>query len=159
MNTIATIGTVFRKAPILAWLAAGLLVLAGVWWLVSSWKSEPTVAGTVRVDGQLLHAGSIRFIPPAGTGGPDAGAAIREGSYRIEKGLRVGEYQVVIHGTRKTQKKTEDPGTPGRLIWDEVELIPPEYNDKTKLVRMVNGGANTFDFVIEASTGKARSSR
>jgi hypothetical protein len=159
MNIIEKRKTAFRKTPILGWLTAGLLVLAGILLIVSGCNSEPTVRGTVQIDGQLLHAGSIRFVPAAGTRGSDAGAAIRDGSYQIEKGLRAGEYKVVVHATRKTRKKTEDPGTPGRVIWDEVELIPPEYNDKSKLVYTVKEGANTFDVPIEGSTAKARSGK
>jgi hypothetical protein len=124
-------------------LAAGLLILSGCA------KHEPSVAGTVLLDGVPLPSGRIRFVPVEGTPGPDAGAVIDEGKYSITKGLTTGKYRVEIHGTQEsTLRKERDPLTPIWLIPAEVESIPSEYNVKSQLVQTVEAGSNTADFVL-----------
>src|SRR5437879_2240436 len=100
MNNIEKIRAAFRKAPILGWFAVGLLLLAGLLLLSAGFRSGPTVTGIVRLDGQPLPKGWIRFVPDEGTTGPDGGAAIRQGKYSIPKGLMVGKYNVEIKGMR-----------------------------------------------------------
>ena len=90
----------------LSCLAAGLLLLAGCS------KPKPTVTGVVRLDGELLPTGWIKFVPIADTPGPDAGAEIEEGQYQIEKGLREGVYRVEIRATRRMAKWVPDPAGP-----------------------------------------------
>src|SRR5262245_24818007 len=104
-------GTAVRKGPILGWLAIGLPLLSGLLLLFFGCsQSEPSVSGTVRLDGQPLPEGWIRFVPDAGTSGPDGGAAIREGKYGIPKGLTAGKYKVEIQGMRTVPtKKMRDP--------------------------------------------------
>src|SRR5262249_16927788 len=96
-------------------LAAALVVfLAGALVVSGCSKNEPTVTGTVLLNGQPLPKGSIRFIPIPPTTGSDAGAAIQEGTgtYRIEKGLTVGKYKVEIRGIRlNPEKKVFHPVT------------------------------------------------
>src|SRR5262245_39504348 len=100
MNLMAKIRTAFRKAPIPCWFAAGLLVLAGLLLLAGGLKSGPSVRGKVLLDGEPLPRGSIRFVPVKGTTGSDAGSAIHQGEYRIEKDLAGGKYRVEIQSTR-----------------------------------------------------------
>jgi hypothetical protein len=124
-------------------LAAGLVLVTGCG------KSEPSVVGTVLLDGDPLPSGRIRFVPVEGTPGPDAGAVIDEGKYSITKGLTTGKYRVEIHGTQEsTLRKERDPFTPIWLIPAEVESIPPEYNAKSQLLQTVEAGSNTADFVL-----------
>jgi hypothetical protein len=149
MNTIGKKRTFFRKAPTLGWVAAGLLGLAGLLLLAGGWKSEPTVAGIVRLEGQPLAHGSIKFVP-ASTKGPVAGATIKAGNYHIVKGLRVGEYRVEIHGPGPTPKMVQDPEAPGRLVPKEVEAV----DQNSKLTCVVNAGANAIDFEVEGFKGK-----
>ena len=130
-------------------LAAGLLLLSGCG------KSEPSVVGTVLLDGDPLPAGWIRFVPVEATPGPDAGAVIEEGKYSVTKGLTTGRYRVEIHGTKEsTSRKERDPLTPSELIPAEVELIPAEYSLKSKLIRTVEAGSNTLDFALTRGKGK-----
>src|SRR5262249_61095248 len=98
--------------------------------------------------------GSITFVPMEGTLGPGGGSAIDEGRYRIDKGLRVGEYQVKIQGTRPGQKRVQDPLAPARLVRDTVQVVPPEYNQNSKLIRMVNAGSNSIDFDLKGFDSK-----
>jgi hypothetical protein len=153
MNAIEKIRDTFRRAPLLGWGAIGLLLLAGVLLVIAALPSGPTVTGIVRLDGQPMPTGRIKFVPLPGTQGPDAGATIEEGKYRIEKGLTGGEYRVEIQGTRKTTRRVNAP-FPGELVPDEVPLVAAEYNDNSKLTSRVNAGANTLDFEVEALKSK-----
>jgi hypothetical protein len=138
------------RALTFGWLAASVVLCFGCA------KSGPTVTGTVRLDGALLPTGSIRFIPIENTPGPDAGAAINEGNYKIEKGLAVGKYRVEIQSfrPRKDGTKPRDPLIPPDA--DEKEAaVAREYNLESKLTREVIPGPNTFDFDVKGTkTGK-----
>ena len=131
------------------WLAAGgLLVLACVglalWFLR---ESEPTVTGTVRLDGQVLPKGSIALGPIDGTPGPGGGGGINnEGKYEITRGLRPGKYRVEIRSTRTLQRKVLNPTIPSELVYEEVSVIPEQYNTKSSLIREVSPGSNVLDF-------------
>jgi hypothetical protein len=145
MNTIEKTRTIFRKRPILGWLAAGVLLLSALLLLYAVLKSGPTVTGTVRVDGEPLSTGSIRFVPVDGTGS-DAGANIREGKYRISKGLAVGKYKVEIQSTLPV---------PGKWMRDPVfgTLIPAEekfvFAEPEPIIREVGPGRNPLDFDLK----------
>jgi hypothetical protein len=134
-------------------LVLGLLFFAGC-------GASESVSGIVTVDGQPLPKGRIRFIPREGTPGPDAGDDIVEGKYHITKGLQQGEYRVEINGTRKTPKKVRDPFFGVKPIYNEEEVVHPDYNQNSKLIYRVNAGANVKDFEVKgledkrAKTGK-----
>jgi hypothetical protein len=132
------------KARKLRWLAVTLLALGGCLLLAFfGWSREPSVSGTVSVDGEPLLMGSITLIPINGTPGPGGGSAIEEGEWRIEKGLRPGgEYRVKIQGVRPSPKPAFDPLVPALPIPDAEQVVPPEYNEKSKLVMIVNRGSN-----------------
>jgi hypothetical protein len=122
-------------------------LIATLFFLSGCSKSEHPVRGVVQVDGEPLAKGSISFVPVDGEG-TVGGSPIREGQYSIDKGLPVGSYRVAIRGTRKVPgRKVINPLIPNEFMDDEVEVIPPEYNEKSTLIREVRVGANTFDFV------------
>src|SRR5947209_7919716 len=99
MNTIAKLSTAVRKAPLLGWCAVGLLLLAGLLLILGGRTSGPTVAGTVKVDGEPLVTGSISCLPVDDQGalaegrGPGGGTTIKDGKYQIDKDLTAGRYQ------------------------------------------------------------------
>ena len=135
-----------------AWpAAAGLLLLGGL--LLILWVrggSEPTVTGTVRLDGQLLAKGKIDWIPLPGTAGPGGGGGINEkGEYTIQRGLRTGKYRVEIWSTRTLDRKVPNPTIPPELVNEEVSVIHQEYNTESKLVREIKPGANVWDFDLK----------
>jgi hypothetical protein len=109
------------------------------------------VTGTVLYDGKPLDDGVIFFEPADGQGSQD-GATITNGEYRIprDKGLFPGRYRVRIlggdgssGGGQATPEARNAGAARGR------ERIPPEYNEKSDLVREVKDGeANRFDFSI-----------
>jgi hypothetical protein len=143
MSIIEKTRTTIRRLPRWAWLAgSGVLLLSGAVLLFIGLRSDPAVMGFVRLDEQPLPTGSIRFVPLGGKG-PDAGASIREGKYRIEKGLIVGKYKVEIRGTRETGKKERDAF--GQLV-ARIETI--EFADADDLIREVQAGTQEFDFKL-----------
>jgi hypothetical protein len=134
------------------WLAAGGLLVLGcvalvLWFL---WESEPTVTGTVRLDGELLTKGSIAWIPIDGTSGPGGGGGInKEGKYEIKRGLRPGRYRVEIRSTRTLSRKVLNPTIPAELVDEEVSVIPEQHNTRSTLVREVSPGSNVWNFDLE----------
>jgi hypothetical protein len=138
--------TTLRIAPILCWSAAGLLSLVGLVLLMTGREAAVTVSGMVRLNGQPLPTGSIRYFPVEGTAGSDGGAVIEEGKYRIPKGLRAGKYKIEIRGLRFP---------PGQKMPDMIagELIPMQkpiaFADADNLIREIIPGGNTLDFDLK----------
>ena len=117
--------------------------------LVGSVGVEPRVTGTVRLDGRLLPRGSIAWIPVHGTPGPGGGGGIsKEGKYEVNQGLRPGKYRVEIRSTITSGRKVLNPTVPNELIYEEVSVIPEEYNSKSNLIREVRPGPNVCDFPL-----------
>jgi hypothetical protein len=136
----------FLKSPRLAWCVAGLLLLGGSLLVVAVWRSEPRVTGTVRLDGHPLLKGSIRLIPVDGRSGSDGGAVIRQGKFRIEKGLSEGQYKVEIEATRSVPGKPARNAFDGGVIDAEEAIVFAELNPaRISVVR----GVNTQDFELK----------
>ena len=136
------------------WLAAGGLLVVGCVSLVFLLlrESEPTVSGTVRLDGQLLTTGSIALEPIDGTPGPGGGGGItKEGKFEIKRGLRPGKYRVEIRSTRTLPRKVLNPTIPSELVNEEVSVIPARYNTQSSLIREVGRGSNVLDFELEGA--------
>jgi hypothetical protein len=110
------------------------------------------VSGSVLVDGQPLKTGSINFVPEGGLG-PTAGSPITDGKYQIGRsaGLWIGKNKVVIRANRKTGRKITNAMDPGATIDEQAEMLPPEYNTKSTLIKEVVAGANTFDFDLHTT--------
>ncbi len=132
-------------------LAAAGLLISG-WLFCGCSPAQPSVSGTIRLNGEPLPSGAIKFFPMEGTPGSDAGAAIAEGQYRIVKGLTVGKYQVEITSAQKTPGKyVRDPFF-SEVVPAVKDVIPPEYK---KLIREVHAGRNTIDFDLKKA-GKSK---
>ena len=110
------------------------------------------VSGTVTLNGQPVAEGAITFIPIDGNKGAGAGATIADGKYHIPRsaGVAAGKNRVELRAFRETGKKVQDPtGKPGVLTTERVMAFPPEYNDRSTLVREVGRGSATLDFDIK----------
>jgi len=70
--------------------------------------------------------------------GPGGAATIAEGQYRIDKGLTVGKYLVKIQSSTTLNRKVPSPSMPSHLVYQEVSVIPPEYNTRSSLIREVS---------------------
>jgi hypothetical protein len=120
------------------------------------------VSGTITFGGEPLAQGRIHFEPASPEAKVQAGAEIKDGSYKIPRheGPTPGEYRVMISssGTRKEEVETSPgaepaPGKKKRVkiptIGPSPELIPKEYNSKTTLTAKVEAGkTNAFDFPL-----------
>jgi hypothetical protein len=125
--------------------AAGLLLLCGCA------GCAPSISGTVKLNGEPLADGDIQFIPIEGTPGPDAGAVIKDGKYKVvQKGLAGGKYRVSIRGYKQSGKLVPDPLS-GPPVKETVQIVPREYHgEKSKLVREITRGTNPpLDFDLE----------
>ena len=127
------------------WLAVGLLLLPGC----SGQRAD--VSGAVQLDGRPVDEGAIQFIPVEGTTGPSAGGIIKDGRYHItgDRGVTVGKNRVELRAFRNTGRKVQDPtGLPGVKTDERVQAFPPEYNDRSTVVKEVHTGSNTIDFAV-----------
>jgi len=109
------------------------------------------VSGTVKVNGQPVVEGAINFIPIEGNTGAGAGATITDGKYHIPRsaGVTPGKNRVELRAFKNTGRKVQDPtGKPGTLADERVMMFPPEFNDRSTLVRDVKSGSDTIDFDI-----------
>jgi hypothetical protein len=130
--------------------SAGLLLLCGCA------GSEPSISGTVKLDSEPLAEGAVRFIPIEGTSGPDAGAEIKDGKYRVvQPGLAPGRYRVEFSSHKPTGKRVRDP-LGGGLAQETVQLVPQQYRgENSTLRRDITQGANTKDFeLVTTGAGK-----
>jgi hypothetical protein len=134
-----------RRPHCAVFLAAGLFALG------CSGDGLSEVTGTVRLNGEPVPEGAITFIPVEGNTGPGAGAVIENGKYQIrrDKGVSPGKNRVEIRAFRGSGRKVQDPtAKPGVLTEERVPAFPPEFNDKSTLVRDVKRGSDTIDFDI-----------
>jgi hypothetical protein len=134
-----------------AWLAAGGLLVLGCLLLVLWLRgTEPTVTGTVWLEGKSLDNGSIDLIPIDGTPGPGGGGGInKEGKYEIKRGLRAGRYRVEIRSIRTLDRLVPNAMVPPMLVNEEVPIIPEKYNTESRLFREVGPGSNVLDFDLK----------
>jgi hypothetical protein len=107
------------------------------------------VNGEITLKGKPLDEGVIEFVSDSGK----SGATISKGKYEIPamQGLLPGTYKVLItSGDGRTPADSPDglPGPTGANIVSK-DMIPPEYNTKTKQEITVKSSApNKFDFAI-----------
>jgi hypothetical protein len=139
------------RALCLPALAAGFLFLIGCA------GNSAEVSGTVLLDGEPIPEGSITFIPVEGTTGPGVGAVITNGQYHIpsNKGVTVGKNRVELRAFKNTGRKVQDPtGKRGTMTDERIPAFPPEYNDKSEIVRDIQKGANTVDFDVKTKEAR-----
>jgi hypothetical protein len=133
-------------------LAAGGLLVLGCVGLAFGFlrEAEPTATGTVRLDNEPLASGSIAWIPIDGTPGPGGGAGINaDGKYEVKRGLRPGKYRVEIRSSRTLPRTVLNPTIPSERVYEEVSVIPEQYNTRSGLTREVGPRSNTSDFALE----------
>jgi hypothetical protein len=135
--------------------ALGLLCFLGC---ADSGPPTAEVSGTVRLDGRLIEEGSIQFIPVKGSKGPSAGDVIQDGKYHIprKKGVTVGTNRVELRAFKKAGTKIQDPtAPPGVKTEARVQAFPPEFNDRSTVVREIRAGSNEIDFDVDTK-GKGK---
>jgi hypothetical protein len=142
------------------WLGPVVFALAAA----SAGCSDPypglnEVSGTVTLQGQPLKSGTISFVP-LDNQGSQSGTTIENGAYLIPRkaGLKAGKYLVQItSGDGQTPANEETAGAPGgstNIV--SVDLIPEDWNTKSKQQVEVKAGANKHDFAIPNANPRAR---
>jgi hypothetical protein len=114
-------------------------------------RNRQEITGEVKLKGQLVDDGVINFAPLDGQETGD-GAQIVKGKYRIprDKGLSPGKYRVSLYaGNGMSGEGNASPDSPNAGKRFVGERIPPEYNEKSKVIKeVIKGGPNKFDFDI-----------
>ena len=109
------------------------------------------VTGAVKLQGQPLKDGLIRFVPLDGQD-TSSGGSIVNGEYKIPRanGLKPGKYLVQLtSGDGKTPNDEEAGGPGGSTNIVSVDQIPDEWNARSKQqVEVKSSGANRFDFDV-----------
>lgn len=120
----------------------------------------PNYGGKVEVKGKVILKGTpvkdgiIKFIPVMeGVDQSESGAQIVNGEYDIPaaSGLKPGKYKVVLSaGDGRTPANTDQPPGPTGANIISKDLIPPEYNERTKQeVTVTDKSPNVFDYDIK----------
>jgi hypothetical protein len=115
-----------------------------------------SIAGVIRLDGQLLPKGIVYYYPQVATSGRQAvmgGSMIRNGRFSIPRdlGLMPGKYKVAIFSTIVGRKKKDKD--PAKAQPPEPERIPPKYNSQTQLEIEVSDAHAIKEMLIDLDSG------
>ncbi len=142
---------------------APFLVLFALYLASCSGETGPhrvAAHGTVKLDGELLEAGQIRFVPSGETSGPGAAAPILHGKYAFTEldGPIVGTHRIEIEATDHLGFAIDDEQAFARFAEsggarDKARTrnpVPPQYNRQSTLERTVEADKQPlFDFNLE----------
>ena len=105
-----------------------------------------TVIGNVTFDGQPIAQGNILFIPEEQLSGPQVGASIDDGHYKISHkgGVGAGTYQVRIVAYRNSDGSAGSIDL-GSAEQDFEQFIPEQYNDHTTLTCRIDPSAGIVE--------------
>ena len=134
--------------------AAALAIFTSIFGCGPKYGGRQEVKGTVKLKGQPLDQGQIRFEPISGDRSTMEGAPIANGEYKIDRahGLMPGKYKVILTSgdgrTRADAPPDEPPGPTGANIISK-DRIPPDYNVNSKQeVEVTDKRANVFNYEI-----------
>jgi hypothetical protein len=144
---------VFRRA-----IALFVVVVTSAVGCSDPYAGLQEVSGTVTLAGQPLKDGAITFFP-LDNQGTQSGAGIQNGSYTVPRknGLKAGRYRIEITAGDGKTPNIEEAGGPGSTNIVSVDMVPEEWNAKSKKeVEVKPTGANKFDFDIPTINPRAR---
>ncbi len=120
------------------------------------------VSGTITLDGKLLAAADLIFVPQGDTKGQSGVARTdAEGKYelvsadRTRKGVAIGSYRVVINKLVKPDggDYVPDPNAGPMDTGGFKELLPATYSDREQAILEANvpeGGSKSLDFKLSS---------
>ena len=115
------------------WVVRGLVIVGtGLWCGCNFGPPSVVVSGTVSYQGEMVRQGEIIFADVQSTA-PAAVGKVEDGRYRLE--TLAGEKRVRITASKETGRIVE--GAMGTTYPEQVDLLPPEYNSASTLVRTV----------------------
>lgn len=109
------------------------------------------VSGAVKILGQPLRDGSIRFVPLEGQD-TVSGALVVDGKYTVprQNGLRPGKYLVQLtsgDGPTPANEEAAAPGGSANIV--SADRVPEDWNVRSKQqVEVRPDAANRFDFEV-----------
>ncbi|QDV16517.1 hypothetical protein Pan153_11470 [Gimesia panareensis] len=146
---------VFKRITLLCCLC---LVVSGCG---TSTDTPPRAAvrGIVKLDGDPLSEGVIRFIPSGANQGPKSTVTIREGIFNVDEeyGPVVGMNRIEIESTDDGGYAFDDEQALERLKKEgvkkiEVVKVPPQYNKRSTLTKSISAeGENDFTFELTST--------
>ncbi|HLJ97204.1 MAG TPA: hypothetical protein VKU02_28855 [Gemmataceae bacterium] len=110
--------------------------------------SMAEVNGTVKVDGQPIEEGTIRFAPVDGKT-QTAGGFIKSGHYSVK--VPVGVMKVAVSKEKTVGYKAlyNTPDSPKMPV--KKEALPARYNEQTELQLDVKPGTNAKDWELKSN--------
>jgi hypothetical protein len=137
------------------WCDSRILLLIGLALLLGCGRGSQIqraiVSGKVLYQGQPIADGSILFVPAKGTEGPQAGAQITDGAYRVTAGggVPVGTHRVEVQAYRLVPNARSRPTAPEDRMGKQ-QYLPEQYNNKSTLDATIDGpGEQTRDFDLK----------
>jgi len=103
------------------------------------------VHGKVTLDGQPVAAGAVNFLPVDGNT-PTAGGVIKDGTYAAE--VPYGSMRIEI---RSPKAMAPPKPTAGPSHERFQEMIPPQFNSESKIVKQINASSSQLDFELKST--------
>jgi hypothetical protein len=118
-------------------------------------ETDPNVvpaSGTVTLDGKPLEGASVTFSGPGqgGVGVTDAAGKYEITHFRAGKGVRPGQYSVMITKQVMADGKPLPAGAESAVELNTKDLVPPQYNVGTTLKANVEAGGKPIDFALKS---------
>jgi hypothetical protein len=110
-------------------------------------SARGTVTGEVKLDGEPLKQGIIRFVPADGKS-PTADAGITDGKFTAT--VPVGEMVVEITAPKVVGKHKAYDAPDSPVVEDVVELLPARYNVHSELRWTVQTGSQQKVFELKS---------
>ncbi|HCO26913.1 MAG: hypothetical protein CME31_02095 [Gimesia sp.] len=126
--------------------------------------SRAAVSGIVKLDGDPLSEGVIRFIPQGENKGPKASATIHNGIFSIDEnfGPVTGTNRIEIDSTDDGGYAPDDELAIEKLKASGIKQIkvvkvPPQYNRRSTLTKTITAeGKNDLVFELTSNPAKKR---
>jgi hypothetical protein len=154
----------FQGFPAVALVAASLLGISATGCSRTAGPERVAVRGEIRFNDEPLESGRIKFTPIEAAIGPTAVATVTAGVYALDKqnGPVVGTNRIQIESLPDPGFEMDDEvayaqaqkAKKGRPVIP-AEVIPPEYNERSKLVETISADGQTeLDFDLKKPVGK-----
>jgi len=112
-------------------------------------RDRVQVSGTVRLNGELLPFGIIKFIPIADSNLPASAVDILNGKYESDRGLPKGKYRVEITGFKRPPEEAVSLDPSEASSGGNAQIIPKGFNVNSTLELTVDAATSHNDFDLK----------